>query len=108
LYVGQIAFALRQVESGASMAEIFRKMGVSEPTFYRWNKQFAGMGVADIRRLQQLEEETAKLKRLVADLTLDKSMLQGSDHWPGRCAERDDARRSPPGRAPSARRLRRG
>jgi hypothetical protein len=66
------------------------------------------MGVAEIRRLKQLEEENAKLKRLVADLTLDKSMLQGSGHWPGRCAESDDARRSPRGGAPSARRLRRG
>jgi len=72
----QIAFALRQVESGTSVEEICRKMGVSEPTFYRWKKQFAGMGVAEIRRLKQLEEENAKLKRLVADLTLDKSMLQ--------------------------------
>ena len=51
-------------------------MGVSEPTFYRWKKQFAGMGVVEIRRLKQLEEENAKLKRLVADLTLDKTMLQ--------------------------------
>ncbi len=50
--------------------------GVSEPTFYRWKKQFAGMGVAEIRRLKQVEEENAKLKRLVADLTLDKTMLQ--------------------------------
>jgi putative transposase len=52
-------------------------MGVSEPTSYRWKKQFAGMGVAEIRRLkQQLEEENRRLKQLVADLTLDKSMLQ--------------------------------
>jgi putative transposase len=72
----QIAFALRQAEGGTSVEEICRKMGVSEPTFYRWMKQFAGMGVAEIRRLKQLEEENAKLKRLVADLTLDKSMLQ--------------------------------
>ncbi len=72
----QIAFALRQAESGTSVEEICRRMGVSEPTFYRWKKQFAGMGVAEIRRLKQLEEENAKLKRLVADLTLDKTMLQ--------------------------------
>jgi putative transposase len=72
----QIAFVLRQAESGTSVEDICRKMGVSEPTFYRWKKQFAGMGVAEIRRLKQLEEENAKLKRLVADLTLDKSMLQ--------------------------------
>ncbi len=72
----QVAFALRQAESGTAVGEICRKMGVSEPTFYRWKKQFAGMGVAEIRRLKQLEEENTKLKRLVADLTLDKTMLQ--------------------------------
>jgi putative transposase len=68
--------ALRQAESGASVEEICRKLGVSEQTFYRWKKQFAGMGVVEIRRLKRLEEENAKLKRLVADLTLDKTMLQ--------------------------------
>jgi putative transposase len=72
----QIAFAPRQAESGTAVEEICRKMGVSEPTFYRWKKRFAGMGVAEIRRLKQLEEENAKLKRLVADLALDKTMLQ--------------------------------
>src|SRR5919107_1532629 len=72
----QIAFALRQAENGATVEEVRRKMGVSEPTFYRWKKQFAGMGVPEIRRLKQLEEENAKLKRLVADLTLDETMLQ--------------------------------
>jgi putative transposase len=72
----QIAFALRQAESGTVVAEICRKLGVSEPTFYRWKKQFAGMGTMEIRRLKQLEEENAKLKRLVADLSLDKTMLQ--------------------------------
>ena len=74
----QIAFALRQVESGTTVEEICRKLGVSEPTFYRWKKQFAGMGVQEIRRLKQLEEENAKLKRLVADLSLDKTMLQAA------------------------------
>jgi putative transposase len=59
----QIAFALRQAESGTAVAEICRKLGVSEPTFYRWKKQFAGMGTVEIRRLKQLEEENAKLKR---------------------------------------------
>ena len=72
----QIAFALRQAEAGTSVEEIGRKLGVSEPTFYRWKKQFAGMGVSEIRRLKQLEDENTKLKRLVADLTLDKTMLQ--------------------------------
>src|SRR6476660_2790940 len=71
----QIAFALRQAESGTAVGEICRKLGVSEPTFYRWKKQFAGMGTVEIRRLKQLEEENAKLKRLVADLSLDKTML---------------------------------
>lgn len=72
----QIAFALRQAENGTLVEEICRKLGVSEATFYRWKKQFAGMGVVEIRRLKQLEEENEKLKRLVADLSLDKSMLQ--------------------------------
>lgn len=73
---GQIAFALRQAEAGTPIGEICRKMGVAEATFYRWKKVYAGMGVAEILRLKQLEEENAKLKRLVADLTLDKTMLQ--------------------------------
>jgi putative transposase len=72
----QIAFALRQAEAGAPVEEVCRKMGVSEPSFYRWKKRFAGMGVPEIRRLRQLEEENRKLKQLVADLTLDKTMLQ--------------------------------
>ena len=72
----QIAFALRQAESGTTIEEICRKMGVSEPTFYRWKKVYAGMGVAEIRRLKQLEDENTKLKRVVADLTLDKVILQ--------------------------------
>jgi putative transposase len=72
----QIAFALRQAESGTSVGEVCRKMGVADATFYRRRKVYAGMGVSEIRRLKQLEEENAKLKRLVADLTLDKSMLQ--------------------------------
>jgi len=72
----QIAFALRQAESGTPVAEIIRKLGISEQTFYRWKKRFAGMGVAEIRRLKQLEDENRRLKQLVADLTLDKQMLQ--------------------------------
>jgi len=74
----QIAFALRQAESGTSVAEITRKIGVSEQTFYRWKKKFAGMGVAEVRRLKLLEEENRKLKQLVADLSLDKKMLQNA------------------------------
>lgn len=72
----QIAFALRQADGGTAVEEICRKLGVSEATFYRWKKQFAGIGTVEIRRLKQLEEENAKLKRLVADLSLDKTMLQ--------------------------------
>jgi len=72
----QIAYALRQAESGISIQEITRKMSVTEATFYRWKKKFAGMGIAELRRLKQLEEENKKLKRLVADLSLDKAMLQ--------------------------------
>lgn len=72
----QIAYALRQAELGTPVTEVVRKMGVSEQTFYRWKKQYAGMGVGEIRRLKQLEEENRKLKQLVADLSLDKLMLQ--------------------------------
>jgi putative transposase len=72
----QIAFALRQAESGTPVAEIIRRLGVSEQTFYCWKKQFAGLGVAELRRLRTLEEENRKLKQLVADLSLDKKMLQ--------------------------------
>jgi len=72
----QIAFALRQAESGTPVGEIVRKMGISEPTFYRWKKKYAGMGVAEVRRLKGLEQENRRLKTLVADLTLDKQMLQ--------------------------------
>ena len=72
----QIAFALRQHESGTSVAEIVRKMGISDQTFYRWKKKYEGLGVAELRRLKQVEEENKKLKQLVADLSLDKKMLQ--------------------------------
>ena len=72
----QIAFAMRQGETGTAVTEICRKMGISEQTFYRWKKKFAGIGVAEVRRLKILEEENRKLKQLVADLSLDKQMLQ--------------------------------
>lgn len=72
----QIAFALRQAESGTPVTEVIRKMGISEATLYRWKKKYAGMGVSELRRLKQLEDENRRLKRLVADLTLDKQMLQ--------------------------------
>lgn len=72
----QIAFALKQQEVGASVEEVCRKMGISDATFYKWKKKYAGLGPSELRRLKQLEEENAKLKRLVADLSLDKAMLQ--------------------------------
>ena len=72
----QVAFAMRQAESGTSVPEICRKMGIAEQTFYRWKKKYVGMGVADIRKVRILEEENRKLKQLVADLSLDKQMLQ--------------------------------
>jgi putative transposase len=72
----QIAFALREAESGTPVGEVIRKTGISEVTFYRWKKRYAGMGVSELRRLKQLEDENRRLKRLVADLTLDKQMLQ--------------------------------
>ncbi len=72
----QIAFALKQAETGTRMEEVCRKMGISEATFYNWKKKFGGMGVTELRRLRQLEEENQRLKRLVADLSLDKEMLQ--------------------------------
>jgi len=72
----QVAFALRQAESGTLVPEVCRKMGISEQTCYRWKKVYAGMGVEEVRRLRLLEEENRKLKQLVADLSLDKQMLQ--------------------------------
>jgi len=72
----QIIYALRQADSGTSVAEVCRKIGIVEQTFYRWKKKFAGLGIAELRRLKQLEEENQKLKTIVADLTLDKQMLQ--------------------------------
>ena len=72
----QIAFALKQAELGTSVEEVCRKMGISDATFYNWKKKYGGLGPSEVRRLKQLEEENAKLKRLVADLSLDKAMLQ--------------------------------
>ena len=72
----QIVYALRQAEAGTPVLEVCRKLGVTEQTFYRWKRKFAGLGIAELRRLRQLEEENQKLKQLVADLTLDKHMLQ--------------------------------
>ncbi len=72
----QIAYALRQAESGAKVVEICRKLGVNEQTFYTWRRKYAGMGVAELRRLKQVEDENRTLKQVVADLSLDKHILQ--------------------------------
>ena len=72
----QITFAIRQADAGTSIEEITRKMGVSQATFYRWKKRYEGLGVGELRRLRQLEEENRKLKQVVADLSLDKHILQ--------------------------------
>lgn len=72
----QIAFALRQAETGTSVQDVIRKMGISEQTFYNWKKKYGGLGVSELRRLKQLEDENRRLKQIVADLSLDKQMLQ--------------------------------
>ena len=72
----QIAFALKQQELGSAVDEICRKMGIAQATFFNWKKKYSGLGPSELRRLKQLEEENSKLKRLVADLSLDKAMLQ--------------------------------
>ena len=71
----QIAYALRQAEAGTPTGDVCRQLGVSEATFYVWKKKYAHLGGSELRRLQPLEDENARLKRLVADLTLDKHML---------------------------------
>ena len=72
----QIVYALRQAEAGMAPKEVCRQLGISEQTFYRWKKKYGGLGVSELRRLKQLEDENRRLKQLVADLTLDKHMLQ--------------------------------
>lgn len=71
----QITYALRQHEAGTPAADVCRQLGVSEATFYQWKKKYAHLGVAELRELRQLREENGRLKRLVADLTLDKHIL---------------------------------
>lgn len=68
----QIAFALKQAETGTRGAEVYRKMGISEATFYNWKKKYGGLGISELRRLKQLEKENLRLKRIVSDLSLDK------------------------------------
>ena len=72
----QIAFALKQAELGTPVNEVIRKMGITEQTYYRWKKKYGGLGTSELRRLRQLEEENKRLKQMVADLSLDKHMLQ--------------------------------
>ena len=71
----QTAFVLKQAEDGTSVGEVCRKTGISEATFYTWRKKYAGLMPSEMRRLRQLEEDNAKLKRLVADLSLDKPRI---------------------------------
>jgi putative transposase len=72
----QIAFALQQAEGGTSVAEVCRKMGIAEATFYRWKQLYGGLLPSELRKLRQLEGENGRLRKVVADLTLDKEMLQ--------------------------------
>lgn len=72
----QIAFVLRQAEEGTAIGEVCRKAGISEATFYNWRKKYGGLMPSEMRRLKQLEEENGKLRKLVADLSLDRAMLQ--------------------------------
>ena len=71
----QITFALRQAEAGSPVADVCRQMGISEATFYVWKKKYGNLGVTELRQLRQLADENARLKRLVADLTLDRHIL---------------------------------
>ena len=72
----QIAFVLKQAEEGTAVAEVCRKAGISEATFYVWRKRYGNLLPTEMKRLRQLEDENAKLKRIVAELSLDKAMLQ--------------------------------
>ena len=83
--VEQIVVALKQVELGMPVADLTRRLGISEVTYYRWKKQYAGMQSDQVRELKQLQDENARLKKLVADLSLDKAILQdiNSEKWPG-------------------------
>lgn len=71
----QIVYAIRQAESGTPLGDLCRQLGVSEATFYIWKKKYAHLGLSELRRLRRVEEENARRKRLVADLSLDKHML---------------------------------
>jgi putative transposase len=83
--VEQIVAALKQVELGMPVADLIRKLGISEQTFYRWKKDYSGLESDQAREFKQLQEENVRLKRLVAELSLDKAILQdiASKKWPG-------------------------
>lgn len=72
----QIVFAIKQSQTGVSVDEVCRKLGISQATFYNWKKRYGGLDPSELRRLKQLEEENSKLKKIVAELSLDKQMLQ--------------------------------
>ena len=72
----QIAYALKRHETGTTVAEICREMGVSDASFYKWKAKYAGMGLTELRKLKAMEEENRQLKKLVADLSLNKQILQ--------------------------------
>ena len=72
----QIVFAIKQSETGVSVEEVCRKLGISQATFYNWKKRYGGLDPSELRRLKQLEEENSQLKKIVAELSLDKQMLQ--------------------------------
>ena len=74
--VEQIVAILKQAEMGMPVAELIRRVGISEQTFYRWKKQFTGLEIDQVRQLKQLQDENGRLKKLVAELTLDRAMLQ--------------------------------
>jgi len=83
--VEQIVAVLKQAELGMPVAEVIRRVGVSGQTFYRWKKQYAGLQSDQVRELKQLQDENARLKKLVAELSLDKAILQdiNAKKWPG-------------------------
>ena len=72
----KILYALKQAESGTAVGDVCRQMGISEATFYVWKKKYGGLSLTELRELRQLRDENSKLKRLVADLTLDRHVLQ--------------------------------
>jgi putative transposase len=94
----QMAYALKQAELGISVEEVCRKMGISSATFYKWRQKYAGVGPSELRPLRQLEEENRKLKQMVADLSLDKSLTEGPFMDLGACnsQQRKAVYRSPP------------